>query len=199
MAIIIGKELKRYSLQNGLILGLILLSFNIISFYLITTVVKSPIGVIATPYVFSIILPIPFAILFCYLLRASVGRIWDFRIATSGIFIMFLISYIVIALGRDVIFAHFVEPQMTTKIEKVLLDATPVALKKSGATDKQIADKQKDIREQFASQDNATVGQIIQSQVISTIFIFIISLIFGALFKNPVGGVGYELVQDDEA
>jgi len=195
MAIIISRELKKYSLRNGLILGLILLSFNIISFYLITTVIKSPIGVIAVPYVFSIILPIPFAIIFCYTLRALVGRIWDFRIATSGIFIMFLTAYLIIALGRDLVFARFIEPQMSAKIEKVLLDATPVALKKSGATDKQVADKQKDIREQFAMQDNITVAQTIQSQVISVIFIFIIALIFGALFKNPVGGL--DAVQDD--
>lgn len=166
-------------------MGGILLAFNIISFYLITTVVKSPIGVIAIPYLFSILLPIPVAILFSFNLRIKVGRIWDFRIATSGVFIMFIVAYLIIAIGRDLVFAHLIEPKMSAKIENALLAATPVALKKSGATDKQIADKQKDIKEQFAVQDNITVGQEIQSQLISVIFIFVISLIFGALFKRP--------------
>ncbi|MDB5134054.1 MAG: hypothetical protein JWP37_657, partial [Mucilaginibacter sp.] len=109
MAMVISRELKKHSLINGLFLGSILLSFNIISFYLITTVVKSPIGVIAAPYMFSIILPIPAAIIFCFYLRVLIGRYWDFRIATSGIFIMFLMAYLVIFIGRDLVFAHLIE------------------------------------------------------------------------------------------
>lgn len=188
MALIINKELKKHSLKNGLILGLTLLSFNVISFYLITTVVTSPIGVIGVPYLFSILLPIPLAIIFCFKLRAVTGRIWDFRIATSGIFIMFLAAYLLIFVGRDLVFAHLIEPKMNTKIETSLLAATPVALKKSGATDKQIADKQQEIRNQFAAQDHPTFGQEIQSVIMSVIFIFIFALIFGAFFKNPAPG-----------
>jgi hypothetical protein len=194
MVLVISKELKKCSIKNGLILGLILLSFNIISFYLITTVVTSPIGVIGVPYLFSIILPIPVAIIFCFKLRAVIGRVWDFRIATSGIFIMFLVAYLVIFAGRDLVFAHLIEPKMNTKIENVLLAATPVALKKSGANEKQIADKQQEIRNQFTAQDHPTFGQEIQSVITSVIFIFIFALIFGAFFKNPVSG--YSAIAD---
>ena len=195
MGIIISRDLKKHSLINGLILGLVLLSFNIISFYLITTVVKSPLGVIAVPYLFSIILPIPCAIILCYKLRLQMKWEWDFRIATSGIFIMFLAAYLIVFIGRDQIFARVIEPQMSTKIENVLLDATPVALKKSGATAQQIAEKQKLIKDQFETQNKVTVGQEIESQLISIIFIFVIALIFGALFKKPAGG--YEPVKID--
>ncbi len=194
MALVISKELKKYSLKNGLILGLALLSFNIISFYLITTVVKSPLGVIGVPYLFSIILPIPLSIIFCYKLRAAIGYPWDFRIATSGIFIMFLTAYLIVFAGRDLVFAHLIEPQMNTKIENVMLEATPVALKKSGANAKQIADKQNEIKAQFASQDHPTIGQEIQSVITSVIFMFIFALIFGAFFKNPVNG--YNVITD---
>ena len=196
MGIVISSELKKNALISGLILGLILLACNIISFYLITTVVKSPIGVIAVPYVFSIILPIPFAIIFCYRLRIRMGISWDFRIATSGIFIMFLVAYACIFIGRDLIFAHVIEPKMNIKIENVLLAATPVALKQSGANEKQIADKQKQIKDQFAVQDNVTIWQQIESQVISIILIFAMALIFGALFKRPA--VAYATVADND-
>jgi len=195
MGIVISRDLKKYSLINGLILGLALLSFNIISFYLITTIVKSPLGVIGVPYLFSIILPIPCAIILCYKLRVQMKWEWDFRIATSGIFIMFLMAYLIIFIGRDQVFARIIEPQMSTKIENVLLNATPVALKKSGATDQQIADKQKQIKDQFETQKAVTLGQEIESQLISIIFIFIIALIFGALFKKPA--MGYESVTID--
>jgi hypothetical protein len=188
MGIAISRNLKRYSLINGVILGLILLSFNIISFYLITTLVKSPIGVIGVPYLFSVILPIPFAIIFCYRLRVQMKWEWNFRIATSGVFIMFLAAYIIIFIGRDQVFARVIEPKMSTKIENVLLEATPVALKRSGANAKQIADKQKEIKAQFSAQDTITVGQEIESQLISIMFIFIIALVFGALFKKPARG-----------
>jgi hypothetical protein len=197
MGIVISRDLKKYSLVNGVILGLILLSFNIISFYLITTIVKSPIGVIGVPYLFSVILPIPFAIIFCYRLRVQMKWEWNFRIATSGVFIMFLAAYVIIFIGRDQVFARVIEPKMSTKIENVLLEATPVALKRSGANAKQIEDKQKEIRAQFSSQDNITVGQEIESQLISIMFIFIIALIFGALFKKPASG--YETVTIDSA
>lgn len=188
MGIAVSKEIRKYSIINGLLLGAILLSLTIISFYLITTVVKSPIGAIAIPYLFSIILPIPFAIIFCYKLRIGIGLPWNMRIATSGIFIMLMMAYIVISVGRDLIFAHMIEPQMHTKIENVLLAATPVALKKSGATEQQIAEKQKQIRDQFALQDNVTVWQEIQSQFVAVIFIFVIAVIFGGFFKRPAAG-----------
>jgi len=195
MGIVISRDLKKHSLMNGVTLGLILLAFNIISFYLITSIVKSPIGVIGVPYLFSVILPIPVAIIFCYRLRVQMKWEWNFRIATSGLFIMFLTAYFIIFIGRDQIFARIIEPQMSTKIENVLLNATPVALKKSGANDKQIAEKQKEIRTQFSAQDHITVGQEIESQLISIMFIFIIALIFGALFKRPARG--YEAVTID--
>ncbi len=196
MGIVLSSELKRNALINGLILGLILLAFNIISFYLITTIIKSPIGVIAVPYVFSIILPIPLAITFCYRLRIRMGISWDLRIATSGIFIMFLVAYACIFVGRDLLFAHIIEPKMNTKIENVLLAATPIALKQSGANEKQIAEKQKQIKDQFAVQDNVTIWQQIESQVISIILIFAIALIFGALFKRPA--VVYATIVDND-
>ena len=192
MGIVISRNLKKYSIVNGLILGVVLLAFNIISFYLITTIVKSPLGVIGVPYVFSIILPIPCAIIMVYKLRAEMKWEWNFRIATSGIFIMFLISYFVINIGRDQLFARFVEPNMGQKIEQALLDAAPVALKKANATDKQIADKQKEIKDQFNDQNKITVGQQIQSHVTYTILLFVVALIFGALFKKPARG--YETV-----
>jgi hypothetical protein len=122
---------------------------------------------------------------------------WNFRIATSGIFIMFLVSYFIINIGRDQIFARFVEPNMGQKIEQALLDAAPVALKKANATDKQIADKQKEIKDQFDAQDKITIGQQIQSHVTYTILIFVIALILGALFKRPARG--YEPVSISNA
>ena len=188
MGIVISRDLKKYSIINGLILGLVLLAFNIISFYLITTVVKSPLGVIGVPYIFSIILPIPCAIIMVYKLRAEMKWEWTSRIATSGIFIMFLVSYFIINIGRDQLFGRFVEPNMGQKIEKALLDAAPVALKKAHATDKQIAAKQREIKDQFDAQDKITVGQQIQSHVTYTILIFVVALIFGALFKKPARG-----------
>ena len=196
MALVISSQLKKYSLRNGLILGLFLLAFNIISFYLITIIVKSPIGVIGVPYLFSIILPIPFAIIACFNLRILIKWPWNFRIATSGIFIMFLVAYLIIFIGRDLVFAHLIEPNMNTKVESVILAATPVALKKSGANEKQIAEKQQEIRNQFTAQDHPTLGQEIQSIITSVIFIFIFALIFGAFFKNAAPG--YEAMADNE-
>jgi hypothetical protein len=196
MALVINSQLKKYSLRNGLLLGLVLLAFNIISFYLITTIIKSPIGVIGVPYLFSIILPIPFAIIACLNLRIMIKWSWNFRIATAGIFIMFVAAFLVISIGRDIVFARLIEPQMNTKVENVILAATPVALKKSGATPQQIVAKQKEIKEQFAAQDKVTIGQKIESQVISLIFIFIMALIFGSLFKKPAPG--YEVLDDND-
>jgi hypothetical protein len=185
MGIVISKDLKKYSIINGLVLGAALLAFNIISFYLITTIIKSPLGVIGVPYLLNLILPIPCAIIVVYKLRVQMKWEWNFRIATSGIFIMFLASYIVINIGRDLIFAHLVEPNMGQKIEQTLLEATPVALKKANATDKQIADKEKEISEQFKAQSKVTVGQQIESHVIYIILLFVVALVFGALFQKP--------------
>ena len=197
MGIVISKDLKKYSIINGLMLGAILLAFNIISFYLITTIVKSPLGVIGVPYIFNFILPIPCAIILTYKLRVQMKWEWNFRIATSGVFIMFLASYILLNIGRDLIFARLVEPNMGQKVEQTLLDVTPVALKKIHATDKQIADKEKEIKDQFEAQRKITVGQQIESHVLYIILMFVVALVFGSLFKRPARG--YEVVSISSA
>jgi hypothetical protein len=97
---------------------------------------------------------------------------------------MFLISFLMVFIGRDLVYAHLIEPKMNDKLQTAYMNASVQVLTQAKATPQQIADKIKDINDQFASEKNATTWQRIQSPLISIIFLFVIALIFGALFKK---------------
>src|SRR5258708_7929647 len=137
--------------------------------------------VIFWPFIFSIILPIIVVVFFCLDIRKKVGSYWSFKQATTGIFIMFFMAYVVQSIGRDVIFAKLIEPNMVQKTQEAVMNATTAMLEKTGADQTQIDDKKASIQKQFDQQTNVTVGKVIQGVAITIILIFVLALIFGAI------------------
>jgi hypothetical protein len=177
------QKIRKASLNSGLILGLIFLVLGICTFYLITSL-TSMWAILVVPICFSIIIPIVLVVLFCMDIRKKIGGFWTFKQAATGIFIMFFAAYIVQSVGRDLIFAKFIEPNMVEKTQQATINATTAMLEKSGAEQSQIDTKIATIQKQFDDQKNITVGKQIQSIGISIIFIFVCALIFGAIFKK---------------
>jgi hypothetical protein len=178
--------IRRASTIRGLILGVVLLAVSILSFYMLTADTGSAWLIVFSPIIFSVFIPIVIVLLFCFNLRKNIGGYWTFRQAVTGIFIMFVLSYVIQVIGRDVVFARVIEPDMVSKTQTAMLKATTTMLKKGGADQATIDQKRADIQKQLADEKNITVGSIIQGYIITVIFLFVFAVIFGAILKkNP--------------
>src|ERR1700758_4703041 len=118
--------IRRTSAIRGLILGVVLLAVSILSFYILTSDTGNAWLIVFSPIIFSVFIPILIVLVFCFNLRKNIGGYWTFRQAVTGIFIMFAISYAIQVIGRDVVFARVVEPDMISKTQASMIRATTI-------------------------------------------------------------------------
>jgi hypothetical protein len=180
----LDSAIKKNALNNGLVLGVIMLILGIITFYVMISIESALWLIIVVPIVFSVILPIAIAIYFTIDLRKKVGGFWDFKQATTGIFIMCLVSFAIQTVGRDVLFAKLIEPDMAKKTQDAVVRATTAMMEKSGADQEKIDKQIESTEKQFDSQVNPTPGKVIQGIGTSILFVFILALILAAFFKR---------------
>lgn len=180
----IEQKIKINGLQNGVLLGSILLCLSIFSFYFITSLTKSFSLILFGPIVFTFVIPVIMVSLLCFYFRKKVGNFWTFKQATTGIFIMFLTAYAIQIIGRDLIFAKLIEPDMVKKTQVAFINASTSLKSRAGADQKQIDQNIAEIKKGFNEQSNVTTAKFIQGLTISVIFIFVFALIFAALFKK---------------
>ena len=178
------QRIRQNAVKFGLLLGAILLTLTIISFYTITRLTAAALWFIIAPILFSFIIPIVSVVLICFTVRKRIGGYWNMRQATTGIFIMFIIAYAIQTGGRDLIFAKLIEPQMVQKTEDAFLKANTFIKTQGGAKPQQIADSEIEIKKEFEDQKHVSVAGVIQGIFISIILVFVLALIFGALFKR---------------
>jgi hypothetical protein len=180
----IGRKIKKQGLINGLLLGGILSVTSILYFYFIILIAKSAVSITIGSVLFSYVLPIGISILFCNNLKKRVGGFWNLRQATTGIFIMFFASYLMVYIVKDQLFAKVIEPNMVHKTETAMLNALN-KLKESSPQNAKEADlKIAEMRKAFEGERNITIGQQIQTFAVSIIFLFVLSIIFAAFYKN---------------
>lgn len=177
------KAIKTNALNSGLILGIISFVFSIISFYVITST-TSVVMIFLGPVLFSIILPIVVSVFITLDLRKKIGGYWTFRQATTGAFIMFFVSYLLSTILNYGIFSKFIEPNMVQKTETAMVNAVTSMMEKQNIDQDKIDQKTADIEKNFEDQKHPTIGKTAKGVVIAIIFTFVISLIYGAIFKK---------------
>jgi hypothetical protein len=178
-------QLRKSAIIKGLILGVILLAGNIFSYYLITSLTQTPWLIIFGPYFFAILLPLLVTIGFCMDMRRRLGGYWSLRQAVTAVFIMFIACYILLSIGRDLVFAKVVEPDMQSKTEVVMIRVKGQALKAGGASPAEIKRQLTDLKKDFTLDNSTDVGTIIQSYLFNILMLFALAVIFGAIFKKP--------------
>jgi len=178
----IEQKIKTNGVKNGLILGLVITALSIASYYLITTT-TSPLMFVGAPVLFSVFIPIFTVIFLAFKARKDIGGYWTFKQATTGIFVMFLVAFAFNYLGKELIFDKLVEPNNAVKVQAAAVNAKIAILKERHASqeliDKNVAELKKDF-----SQASPSIGNAITGIVISILFVFILALLFGALFKK---------------
>lgn len=178
------QKIRKNALNSGLLFGLICLVLGIFTFYFITSMVTSIWLVISGPVIFSILLPIVILIFFCIDLRKKIGGFWNFKQATTGVFIMLFVTWVISSVGTNLIFAKFIEPDMTQKTQIAVMNASISMMEKSNVDQAKIDDQRDAMQKKFDEQKNPTIGKMIEGWAIAIIFIFVFALIFGAIFKR---------------
>lgn len=167
----------------GTILGAVILSLHILS-YLIMVKLSTPLWVTAfSPLLFTNVLPVVAAVLLCLHLREKIGGYWSLREAASGIFAMFLTSYLIFFFGF-LLFSKVIEPATDINLQNKIESVKAAIRKEQGTSLQHINEETKALRKDFNARQNAGVWGFVQSFGIVIVLLFIASLIFGALFKN---------------
>lgn len=179
----LNRSIKKNAVPLGLVLGVIVTVISILSFYVMSSS-TSIILISAAPILLSVIIPIALAVIYAKQLRTKIGGFWNFRQATSGIFVMLLISFAVQFIVRDMLFAKVIEPDMVSKMEASMTTAVTQMLEKSNASQEAIDKQVADIQKKFDEQKAPTVGKQIQAIFITIIFLFVLALILAAFLKR---------------
>jgi len=193
----LDKQIRKVGLNNGLIFGVIVLVLGIFAFYFMTQMTTSFwMVVLVGPILFSLLIPIVILIFYCIDFRKKIGGYWTFKQAFTGIFIMLLVAYIVTAIGRDLVFAKLVEPNMLEKTQSAIVNSSRSMMKQSGTDQATIDTKVADMQKTFDDQKDMSIGKVIKAQAIALVVVLIFALIFGAIFKrNPLKGLDEQAIE----
>jgi tetrahydromethanopterin S-methyltransferase subunit G len=181
------RQLRIAGITFGVVLGIALTVFSIVSFYIMIST-SSVILISAVPFIFSVLLPIILVIILCFNLRKKIGGFWNMRQAATSIFIMFFTAFIIQFILRDQLFAKVIEPQMVQKTETAMTTAVSSFLKQSKASQHDIDKKMEEIKDQFEAQKDFSIGKQIEGIGISIIFMFVLAIVFAAFFKREIPG-----------
>jgi hypothetical protein len=180
----VNAAIKKQGLIKGVVLGFIVLALDIFTFYFVTALTKSPVGILFGSGLFKVILPLAFSVVFILQIRENIGGYWSLRQAVTGAFIMFISCYFILIVGREFIFTQFVEPQMAQKTEQAMENAERIHYKESGIPQAQINTEIAKKHDAFVTSNKVTFGDVVGFYAIMVIEMFILSLVFGALFKK---------------
>jgi hypothetical protein len=139
---------------------------------------------VGAPIIFRIFIPIFLTAFLCFSGRNKIGGYWTFKQATTGVFVMFLIAFLVQFIGKDLIFDKLIAPDNIQKTQNAAIGFKTMILKQKGISNQAIEKDNAEMRKDFVSQGSNTIGEIIRGIIFSILFIFILALIFGSLFKK---------------
>ncbi|MGI4751573.1 MAG: DUF4199 domain-containing protein [Janthinobacterium lividum] len=181
----LNRQIRIKGAQYGAVLGVSIFLLHLLSYFLMTKV-STPLWVTAfSPLIFTNLLPIVIAILLCLRLREKIGGFWSLRQASSGIFAMFLTSYLIFFFGM-ILYSKVIDPKMELNIQNKI-ELVKTAIRRDQNTSQQhINEEVTGLRKDYNERQKSGVWGFVQSFGIVVVLLFLASLIFGALFKNEV-------------
>ncbi len=182
----LNQKIRKSAVKYGLILGLVTTALSIIAFYTVTAPSISAILFIVAPILLRLFIPMIVVVALCFQVRKSVGGLWTFRQATTGIFIMLATAYVVEVLGKDLLFDKVIEPQGVEKTQQAAISTKIANMKSRSIAQAKIDASIADMKKDFAQKDTSTVGSVLVSNGYIVLFLFVFALIFASLLRNAV-------------
>lgn len=176
------KKIRKDAFSNGLILGAILLVLDILALYALAY--SKSVLVIFLAYLFVyLIIPLVAAIILIKRLRKRIGGFWNFRQATSGIFILFISAYIISSAG-SFLFIKYINPSITVKAKDNFVNVIGNLFERIDADTERSDEIIENIQTQFDAMAKSSASAMVSNLLSSIIILFITALIFAAIFKQ---------------
>lgn len=175
-------NMQTEAIKNGVGMGLISFILGVIASYVIVGA-DSLWTISLVPILLGIIIPIVVAVFFCKDLRKKAGGYWNFRQAASGIFVMFLVSWLlatVLSFG----FNKLIEKDMEKRINDKVVTLTSDFMKTQGMDDAQVELRTDEMNAAYEKKSSGTFMQQFQGYLIGIVIVFVLTLIFAAIFKK---------------
>lgn len=174
--------LRKEGAKLGVVVGILMIVLTIIPMYYYASS-SSFWMVIIGPVITGFFLPLVLAILFTFRLRGTIGGYWSFKQAVIGVFSMLLVASFISSVSGFV-FEKYIEPDMRERYMRNIANNSIEYMEKSGADAEQIDTQLEKIDEQIEKAGEVNIVNTLRGFAISTIVVFVIALIFGALFKK---------------
>ncbi|WP_295673727.1 DUF4199 domain-containing protein [uncultured Mucilaginibacter sp.] len=184
MDINLERKIKLNGVKNGLLLGIVYSAIEIFYFYYITKIAGSALLLISGRVLFPLVLPILGVIYFCLKSRKQAGGFWTFKQATTGIFIMLCVAYIVYTLGVSLLFNKVIEPNNIQKTEAAVIGKKIAIMKQSGAKQSDINAAIADTKKDFGEDKPASLFYIIFENAMAILFLFVFAILFASMIRN---------------
>lgn len=192
----VESEIKKKGFVKGIFLGCIVVLVNILSFYYMTGTVEShPLLVLPGSFILTIVIPLVAVILFVLNIRKSIGGYWSFRQAATAIFIMLFTTYIMLTIGRDILFVKLVEPNMVQKIGAVMVESRMRKDQLDGMTPAQITKDLAFEKSNFNVQADNSQWAIVESIPENILITFVLAIILSAIFKKERPYLASEVIE----
>lgn len=174
------ENLNKLALNNGIVIGVIGLAFQILPFYAAPQLLGNTMFGIGVGLITLIIY-----IFFTIDLRKKIGGFWSFKDALKGIFIMSLVANV----GSSIfnyLFYKFIEPGAYDKVVGIVSEGMASTYEKMGMSQDVIDQAMEKVLEGLKSQYQPSPLDFIKNLGIIILVGFVVSLIFAAIFKkNP--------------
>lgn len=173
---------RKEGARSGISLGIIITVISILGLYIAVSL-SSFWMITVVPFLLNMLLPLIIAIFFVIALRKKVGGYWSFKQALTGTFVMFLVA-LVISSVVSLAFEKLVEPDIRERMALNIRNATVEFMEGQGLGDDQIDAATAGMDESLAQMSEGGIGTQIQGFFISLIVLFVVALIFAAIFKR---------------
>jgi hypothetical protein len=174
--------MQRKAAVLGAIFGVIAVITGITGLYIVAS--GKSIGVVfGVQFLSAIIIPVSIAILFSLRLRKEIGGFWSFREATSGIFLMFFVAYFVHS-AIDLTYKRAIDPDLEKNAIGNTISSIADLASKSKVPTEQIDTQMEQLNAAKESVGKFSPGTLAQGMLTSILIVFIVSLLFAAIFKR---------------
>ncbi|GAA4791131.1 hypothetical protein GCM10023231_18830 [Olivibacter ginsenosidimutans] len=176
------KKLLREGAKLGVSLGILMIVLTILPMYYYASS-SSFWMVIIGPMITGFLIPLIISVIFTFNLRKRIGGFWTFRQAVSGIFAMFLVAVVLSSIAGFV-YEKYVAPDMREHYMRNIENNTITYLENAGVDAEQIDAQVEKIDQEIEKAGDAGIVDTFRGLLISVLVVFVIALIFGALFKK---------------
>lgn len=191
----LSAEIRKKAIQPGIILGIVSLALSIFTFFFIIEIVSSPIMMVVSPLLFAVVIPIIITVFLMLDLRKKIGGFWSFKQATTGAFVIFIVAYAISYVG-NLVYTRVIDKTVVERMSATMLDGTERMMENANAPQEKIDEAMDNAKKQMEEQKNLTVTSVTKGLLIAIVMYFILSLIFGAIFKRE--GVRYIAADEDD-